>query len=116
MAKQKKEAKQGISLVLEGLEKKYGLERLEPSELTIVNTGSLQLNQAMGVGGTALGKIVEIFGPESSGKSTIASKLQSELIKRKKLAYVLDGDNIRHGLNKDLSFSPKDRTENRFDN
>ena len=37
----------------------------------IVNTGSLQLNQAMGVGGTALGKIVEILGPESSGKSTI---------------------------------------------
>lgn len=71
MAKQKKEPKQGISLVLEGLEKKYGLERLEPTELTVVNTGSLQLNQAMGVGGTALGKIVEIFGPESSGKSTI---------------------------------------------
>ena len=49
MAKQKKEAKQGVSLVLEGLEKKYGLERLEPTELTVVNTGSLQLNQAMGL-------------------------------------------------------------------
>ena len=70
MAK-KKEEKQGIDLVLAELEKKYGMERVSPNELTIVNTGSLQLNEAMGTGGTALGKIVEIFGPESSGKSTI---------------------------------------------
>lgn len=70
MAKQKVE-KQGIDLILAELEKKYGLGRLVPEELSIVSTGSLQLNQAMGIGGTALGKIVEIFGPESSGKSTI---------------------------------------------
>jgi recombination protein RecA len=70
MAK-KKEEKQGIDLVLAELEKKYGMERVSPTELTIVNTGSLQLNEAMGTGGTALGKIIEVFGPESSGKSTI---------------------------------------------
>lgn len=70
MAK-KKEEKQGVDLILAELEKKYGMERVSPNELTIVNTGSLQLNEAMGTGGTALGKIVEIFGPESSGKSTI---------------------------------------------
>jgi recombination protein RecA len=70
MAKQKVE-KQGLDLILAELEKKYGMERVSPGELTIVNTGSLQLNEAMGIGGTALGKIIEIFGPESSGKSTI---------------------------------------------
>ena len=70
MAKQKQE-KQGIDSILAELEKKYGLGRLTMEDSIIVNTGSLQLNQAMGVGGTALGKIVEILGPESSGKSTI---------------------------------------------
>lgn len=70
MAKQKVE-KQGLDAILAELEKKYGMERVSPNELTIVNTGSLQLNSAMGIGGTALGKIIEIFGPESSGKSTI---------------------------------------------
>ena len=53
------------------LEKKYGLERLTPEELTIVSTGSLQLDQAMGIGGTAVGKFIELFGAESSGKSTL---------------------------------------------
>lgn len=72
MAKQKqKQEKQGIDSILAELEKKYGLGRLTMEDSIIVNTGSLQLNQAMGVGGTALGKIVEILGPESSGKSTI---------------------------------------------
>ncbi len=70
MPKQKIE-KQGIDLVLSELEKKYGLSRSVIKPSRIISTGSLQLNQAMGVGGTALGKIVEIFGPESSGKSTL---------------------------------------------
>lgn len=69
MAK-KKEEKQGIDLVLANLEKKFGLERPNLDNIKIVSTGSLQLNQAMGIGGTMLGKIIEIFGAESSGKST----------------------------------------------
>lgn len=70
MAKQKQE-KQGIDAILADLEKKYGMGRLVVEDSVIVSTGSLQLNQAMGVNGTAVGKIIEIFGPESSGKSTI---------------------------------------------
>ncbi|KAG6640413.1 hypothetical protein CIPAW_09G002100 [Carya illinoinensis] len=46
------------------------------------------------------------------GKSTLACSLSRELHSRGKLSYVLDGDNLRHGLNKDLSFKPEDRTEN----
>ncbi len=38
--------------------------------------------------------------------------MEKELFKRNKLAYLLDGDNVRHGLNKNLGFSPEDRTEN----
>jgi adenylylsulfate kinase len=51
-------------------------------------------------------------GLSGSGKSTLAVALEKTLWDRGVRAYVLDGDNIRHGLNKDLGFSPKDRTEN----
>src|SRR5258706_1466077 len=47
-----------------------------------------------------------------SGKSTIAFSLEHALVQQGRLAYVLDGDNIRHGLNKNLGFSAADRTEN----
>lgn len=51
-------------------------------------------------------------GLSGSGKSTIAKKLQKKLISEKKMAYVLDGDNVRHGLNQDLGFTEEDRAEN----
>ncbi len=51
-------------------------------------------------------------GLSGSGKSTLAVALEKKLWERGVRAYVLDGDNIRHGLNKDLGFSPKDRNEN----
>jgi len=51
-------------------------------------------------------------GLPASGKSTIAVALEKALWERGVHAYVLDGDNVRHGLNKDLGFSPEDRTEN----
>ena len=51
-------------------------------------------------------------GLSGSGKSTIAFTLEHALVQQGRLAYVLDGDNIRHGLNKTLGFSAADRTEN----
>jgi adenylylsulfate kinase len=51
-------------------------------------------------------------GLPASGKSTLAVALEKALWDRSVHAYVLDGDNIRHGLNKDLGFSPEDRNEN----
>ena len=51
-------------------------------------------------------------GLSGSGKSTLAYALEADLIGRGVAAYVLDGDNVRHGLNRDLGFSPTDRTEN----
>ena len=58
------------------------------------------------------GVTVWLTGLSGSGKSTIAVGAERELVGRGRLAYVLDGDNIRHGLNKNLGFSPEDRTEN----
>jgi adenylylsulfate kinase len=51
-------------------------------------------------------------GLSASGKSTIASAVEKALLGRNINAYRLDGDNIRFGLNKNLGFSPEDRTEN----
>lgn len=58
------------------------------------------------------GATVWLTGLSGSGKSTLAFTVEHALIQRGHLAYVLDGDNIRHGLNKNLGFSPADRTEN----
>jgi len=51
-------------------------------------------------------------GLSGSGKSTIANVVEQELYKKGVKTYTLDGDNIRKGINKDLTFTPEDRTEN----
>src|SRR5437868_12325637 len=58
------------------------------------------------------GCTVWLTGLSGSGKSTIAVDLEKHLCERGVRTYILDGDNIRHGLNKNLGFSPADRTEN----
>mgnify|MGYP005849971665 CR=1 FL=1 len=58
------------------------------------------------------GAVVWFTGLSGSGKSTIARALEQALFERRVRSYVLDGDNIRHGLNKNLGFSPEDRQEN----
>ncbi len=58
------------------------------------------------------GVTIWLTGLSGSGKSTIAVAAERELVGRGHLAFVLDGDNVRHGLNKNLGFSPDDRTEN----
>lgn len=58
------------------------------------------------------GCVVWFTGLSGSGKSTLATELERELFMRGKHAYVLDGDNVRHGLCSDLGFNPEDRKEN----
>lgn len=58
------------------------------------------------------GATVWLTGLSGSGKSTVAVELEAQLIRAGRLAYLLDGDNIRHGLNSDLGFSDEDRAEN----
>ena len=58
------------------------------------------------------GQFVTVLGSNGSGKSTIAVELEKMLNDAKKAVYLLDGDNIRHGINSDLEFTDKDRDEN----
>ena len=58
------------------------------------------------------GQVLWMTGLSGSGKSTIANELEKILYSQGKKTYILDGDNIRHGLNKDLGFTDKDRVEN----
>ena len=58
------------------------------------------------------GATIWLTGLSGSGKSTVAVAAEKMLVESGRLAYVLDGDNVRHGLNSNLGFSPEDRTEN----
>ncbi|QBG47345.1 sulfate adenylyltransferase subunit CysN [Verrucomicrobia bacterium S94] len=58
------------------------------------------------------GSTIWLTGLSGSGKSTIAQQLEKALIEQGHLCYILDGDNVRHGLNRDLGFSMEDRKEN----
>ncbi len=58
------------------------------------------------------GAVLWFTGLSGSGKSTLADAMDALLNERGHHSYVLDGDNVRHGLNKDLGFSPDDRHEN----
>ena len=58
------------------------------------------------------GCVIWFTGLSGSGKSTVANQVAAHLHQLGRITYVLDGDNIRHGLNKNLGFSPEDRQEN----
>jgi len=58
------------------------------------------------------GAVLWFTGLSGSGKSTIGHRVERMLVERGAFAYVLDGDNVRHGLNSDLGFAPADRVEN----
>ena len=58
------------------------------------------------------GAVLWFTGLSACGKSTVANTVDHLLAGRGRHSYVLDGDNVRHGLNKNLGFSPEDRTEN----
>ncbi|PWI34546.1 adenylyl-sulfate kinase [Vibrio albus] len=72
---------------------------------TVTHADRVQLKQQKPV-------VLWFTGLSGSGKSTIANAVESKLLSLGKHSYLLDGDNVRHGLNKDLGFSDEDRVEN----
>ncbi len=72
---------------------------------TVTHQDRIQLKQQQPV-------VLWFTGLSGSGKSTVANAVESKLLHMGKHSYLLDGDNVRHGLNKDLGFSDADRIEN----
>ncbi|XP_041010632.1 sulfate adenylyltransferase-like isoform X4 [Juglans microcarpa x Juglans regia] len=89
------------------------------SAITLKSRGSLRIKALDGSRRVAVNGKVEDLNDKStnrhasnSGKSTVACALSRSLYQRGKLSYILDGDNVRHGLNRDLTFKAEDRAEN----
>jgi adenylylsulfate kinase len=97
-------------LTTEDREEEHVLARRKSTNITW-HQGHITRNDREEVLGQK-GVTVWLTGLSGSGKSTIAVGAENALVERGRLAYVLDGDNIRHGLNSNLGFSPDDRTEN----
>lgn len=90
-----------LQLALNNIEKRYGqgavmrLGQKEVMNVEAISTGSLSLDIALGIGGVPRGRIVEIFGPESSGKTTVALHISAEAQKNDGIVAFID---VEHAL------------------
>src|SRR5487761_1581690 len=94
-----KERARAIDLALSQIEKQFGkgsIMRLGSKEaivpIAVVSTGSISLDAALGVGGVPRGRVTEIFGPESSGKTTLAQHIIAEAQKAGGIAAIIDAE------------------------
>jgi recombination protein RecA len=99
MAKAEQTPEQQMSELLAGLDRQFGkgtLMRLgddtDPEPVEVVSTGSITLDEAMRVGGFALGRIVEIYGPESSGKTSLALTAMGNAQRTGKRVAIVDAE------------------------
>ena len=103
MAEEKKSDKQkALDLALTQIEKQFGkgsIMRLGREGAAVrvdaISTGALGLDLALGIGGVPRGRVVEIFGPEASGKTTLALHIVAEVQKRGGVAAFVD---VEHAL------------------
>jgi recombination protein RecA len=106
---EKDEKKRALDLALSQIEKQYGKGAIMklgaaevPSDIPAISTGSLGLDLALGVGGFPRGRVVEIFGPEASGKTTLSLHAIAEAQKAGGVAAFIDAE---HAL--DLGYAKK---------
>ena len=120
-----KEKLKALQLTIDKLEKTYGKgtimklgdEVVEPVET--ISTGSITLDTALGIGGLPKGRVVEIYGPESSGKTTMAIQTIANAQKNGGIAAFIDAEHAfdrlyaqKLGVNRvDLLFSQPDNGE-----
>lgn len=98
MKEVKEEKLKALQATLDRLDKSFGKGSVmrmgdEPSEkIEVIKTGSISLNRALGVGGFPKGRVVEIYGPESSGKTTLAIHAIAEAQKTGGIAAIIDAE------------------------
>src|SRR5256884_7230388 len=120
------EKDKALSTAIQQIERSYGKgaimklgEQAALREVTVIPTGSLPLDLALGVGGMPRGRVVEIYGPESAGKTTVALHVVAEAQKQGGVAAFVDAEHAldpiyasRIGVNIDeLLISPPDNCE-----
>jgi recombination protein RecA len=117
-----------LQLTLDKLEKTYGKGAImklgdnQVEQIEAISTGSLGLDIALGIGGLPKGRIVEIYGPESSGKTTLAIHAIANVQKSGGIAAIIDAEHAfdrfyaeKLGVNtQNLLISQPDNTENRL--
>ena len=97
-SKEAEEKRKALESVLASIERRFGkgsimpLKNAEKVKVETISTGSLSLDIATGVGGIPRGKIIEIFGPESSGKTTLALHIIAEAQKNGGIAVFIDAE------------------------
>jgi recombination protein RecA len=106
---EKDDKKRALDLALSQIEKQYGKGAImklgsadRPADVPAISTGSMGLDLALGVGGIPRGRVVEIFGPESSGKTTMTLHCIAEVQKTGGVAAFIDAE---HAL--DLTYAKK---------
>ena len=115
--KESEEKSKALNLAIEKLEKTYGqgtIMKLSDENIVkipSISTGSLSLDIALGIGGIPKGRVVEIFGPESSGKTTLAMHCISEAQKKGGIAAFIDAE---HAFDKTYAENLGIDTENLF--
>ncbi len=94
----KKNKKKSIQSAIEQIEKQFGKESIiklknnKYSNIETISTGSVSLDIALGIGGLPMGRIIEIYGPESSGKTTLALEIISSAQKKNKICIFIDAE------------------------
>ncbi len=102
----KEEKKEGLEKTIEEINRRFGqgtimkLKEVRPVEVDAVPTGSISLDMALGVGGVPRGRVVEIYGPESSGKTTLSLHILAEAQKQKGVGAFVDAE---HALDPDYA-------------
>jgi recombination protein RecA len=109
MIKEDPSRKKAVDLAVTQIEKQFGKGAIMklgaetmPGEIPTISTGSLSLDIALGVGGLPKGRVVEIFGPEASGKTTLALHVVAEAQKKGGIAVFIDAE---HAL--DVQYAKK---------
>ena len=104
--KDKNSEKKNLEEAIEEIKQRFGegaimkLEDIKPVDIGAISTGSISLDKILGIGGIPRGRVVEIYGPESTGKSTLALHICAETQKRSGVAAFID---VEHAMDPDYA-------------